>query len=918
VGRGKNTFQPVNASAFGGGRPDHEIEGVSIIDPDVPPDIGSETHRRRLAEYVHGNTGRFDVTVSLSDKCSCGHRHEMHNKGHECTVADCKCKKHIPSGGSFTDMHGNITVQSDRPPRGSLAEREIVINGLLRHEVGHEKLTDKNSFFLFNKELNKLRQNKQEISADQIFKIWNSIEDGRMEGVIRAETPGAYRFISGMNLLFKRVGAVEKIDNEYKVLLDDNIDYKPTDANGKKFKIVTENGRKLVVIPAGAEISCWNKHPFSLKKQMSAALLAESLPEYEVGEVHPKVRDCLDECQEHIDAALSGNTSDSIARAYAIHRIMRKHGLIDEDLTQEERDEIIEKMKEMKKLMEEMGEQQQSPPEDGQQQQGDGQPQKPQNGLPGPPCGGGGDEEGEEGDGSGQPGGSGSGGQEDGQQSGSGQPGGGGDELDENSAGGDQDDSDMPDSLRKALENGVDPNSLDNEQSSGGGGSDGDQEDGDQDGQGSSGGGGSDGDQEDGDGDQDVKGSSGGGGSDGDQEDGDQDGKGSKGGKDGDQDGEDGDGDQDGKGSKGGKDGDQDGDQAGQDENKGPDGDDKKSGGKKGSKDPSGGFNPQSTVPKEDRMRHEKEGRGSVSEKELKDMKKNAEQALTDDKNKQQAINNRDHTNNRFEADHYKLDVGKAIPQRELANSYARHGGALTDEQGELAQMGQQLARKLKKIKTEAKADTKRRKSGRLDTRAFSRGLAGDDRVYYRKGKSIELDMEIDVNMDRSGSIGGEETKNQYRMAKMLANAAQATKIPITIYGWDGGGGNVTHYAYKERHSNDLKAIDSLFQTGGGGTPTQEGIRLSRRRLANSKASDKMMVVLTDGESNDQHSTLAQVQAARSEGIRVIALGLADGCNPRMMEEQFGAGNWQIIQKFTDAPRIVGGLIEQAAEAMRQ
>src|SRR5690606_17842434 len=149
----------------------------------------------------------------------------------------------------------------------------------------------------------------------------------------------------------------------------------------------------------------------------------------------------------------------------------------------------------------------------------------------------------------------------------------------------------------------------------------------------------------------------------------------------------------------------------------------------------------QRPLPKEAVQKSEREGKGSVSDSELEEMKKEAKQNLESDKAQQIEDDMRNIRKGRIEGDQYQFKSNESVvSQGTLADGARQHGEALPDEQGELHSLGRQLAMKLKRIKTEARAPTRRRMTGRLDSRAYSRGLAGDPKIYERKGRNIEMD----------------------------------------------------------------------------------------------------------------------------------------------------------------------------------
>jgi hypothetical protein len=807
-------------------------DGYNVIIASTPGDIGSEAHRSRLEAYARSRLARSDISLTLSHFCAaCRHEYEDHSN-HGCRGdaselsrgGGCGCNKYHPGGGSFTDMRGNITIQSDVPPDGSLPEREIAMRGLLRHELCHEIYTDQGTFDAFVEELKKMNGDGKEITAKQLKMIWNILEDGMIEERERYLNPGSYTYISGLNRVYPRVGKTTTLEEDMRVPAPEG--YTAEDARGNPLTNVIEEEdpmtgemRKVLIVPAGTEISPWGEKPLSLQQQAEAALLAEAVPEFEPGALHPDVQAALDECMDDIDLAVRGNSADCIARAYEVHKVMRKHGLMREDLTDEEREMIQE-------LSEAMGQLQATAPEgDPGQGQGQGQgggqgPLQPANGMP--PSGGG--------------------------------------------------DGEMSDELREQLESGQSgggkPGEEEGEEGGSGGGENSKKGDDKSEGQGDS-----SGSSDNGDSSQNSK---------------------------------------DGSGGQRQPQVDSDGKVAGQEGQEGP---------SQGGGDAYGGHDPSAPLPKSAREDAEKSGRGRMSDEQLKEALRKAEKDLEGDSKRQSASDKARVRKGQIEANEYQLpDNQRAVSQSDITKAVRNQGAkALPQEQGELQKLGRKLSRRLDKIKHESIGSRRYQRRGTIDPRRLTKVMNFDDRVFEQRGRKMDVDLEIDISIDRSGSVTGDAdaNTNQYRMAKMCAYAAKTAKVPISIYGWSGDGGwtGARHFAYKESHSDDVTGVDGLFQTGGGSTPTAEGIGFSRARLRRSKAGQKVMVVVTDGAANDVETAREQVERARKDGIKVVGLafGLGSGVSAESMDSTFGRDNWKPIAEYTDAPGIVASIIEKAA-----
>jgi hypothetical protein len=762
------------------------VEGIRLIRPEDPGHIGSRAHLMRLSQYARGRTNRTDVSVSFNGSCGkCGHSIENHPEGQECTVADCQdCKYYIPNGQSYTDMRGSISVQSDSPPDQGLGAREIAINALLRHEVCHELYTNPQAAHDFFQGLQRMAQNGQAGSSRTMKDIWNILEDGMIETRERQEMPSSYRFISAWNKINPRVGREYTAREEEIYSIPDDYQqqgYVPEDADGNPLKIERREGNLVVVVPPGTNMCSWGNKPIYPHMQIRSALLAGALPEFEVGDLHPAVQAAFNECQPHIEAAITGNTADCIQRAQEIQKILVDHQLVfdpeEEKAINDAFQKMLEKLGPMVNDFQDPGDQgEQGPqPQNGGSGGSWGQPQfgPPQSGAAG-----GGDQDSEQ--------------QEDGSGDGSGgQP-------------GEQQGDDSGSGSGAGSEPGSDQGS--GSDSSGSGSADAGTQ----------------------------------------------------------------------RGGTGGGD--------------------------------SSYHNP---VSAEQMRKNEQEAKGSTSDQEVEQMKKEAQRNLENDRAQQIATDNARINKGHIEADQYKFDDrSSAIPQSEVVAKARQRPEPLADERGEMKRQGARIAKIVRKLKAETVSKRKRRMTGRLDHRKLSRAMSGEPRIMERRGKKFDVDLEVDISIDLSGSMSDDRLTQSYRAAMAVAYACQEAEIPITIYGWKGWGGNAQHIALKEKHSDDLTGIAGMFSFAGGGTPTGEAIQLSRRRLANSEAKNRIAIVQTDGGANDPDSAKEQAELARKQGLELIGLGYQ--VDQETMSRQFGE-NWESIDTFERTYDVIAEIIEKAA-----
>jgi hypothetical protein len=735
--------------------------------------------------------------------------------------------------GSYTDMKGGVWVRdyAKEGDEGKMdpIDRVICIEGNAEHEGLHCRVTDPVIFEKFKKDAReraKKKGVKGGIEADQIWRIWNALEDGMIESYSRDNDAERYVYLYGLAKLDPVVSARE-LDKVAKYPAPKQ-GYHPTDARGKQLTLEPDGAYSA---PKGTPVSVWGDTPLGLAAQMDAAILTSALPQYRPGKMRPEVKKCLNECRPYIHAAVTGNTADCCDAARNIYAILKKHDLLP--------DVKIVNGSSMIMLPGGM-------PMPGDMGMQISAPQGMQFAMSGSGGGEEGEDEGEGGEGSDQKG----------QSAKNPMPG---------VKGAPQFGEDLSDAV------------------GGGGAGEEEGEEGDEEGEGAGAGG------EDEDENADEKDGAGAGDKESD-EDADEDDKGKDGkGKDGKGDSGDGADGADGQGKKGpytkGADG------------KGQQGSDKgdKDGNEiygAGGSSGAGGYNFNGDPVLDDE--EAEKSLNDIREKMKNKMDDLATQATQSSAQQKRAAGTR--------AIRWKTPPGQTLHRKEDMDQ-SRSTSALDNEAGKFTYAGRTLAQKMRQIKDRFEEPQTNLLYGRLDRRRLVRAAAGNPRVMKRVKIEEAGDIAIDVVFDLSGSTNGDRA-DQYRAGMMFGIAGQQTSIPVSIYG-----GDEDHYEFKRPDEKDLKGLKALFHAGGGGTPGARWVEFQRARLSLSKADHKWAFIITDGATFDPGEFRSQVLQANKEGIQVF--GLSYGCSKASMDNQFGPGNWALIEDYLQAPKIAWKLIEK-------
>ena len=168
--------------------------------------------------------------------------------------------------------------------------------------------------------------------------------------------------------------------------------------------------------------------------------------------------------------------------------------------------------------------------------------------------------------------------------------------------------------------------------------------------------------------------------------------------------------------------------------------------------------------------------------------------------------------------------------------------------------------------------------SGRVDGKSLSRMPTGAI-CAKRIEKNDEADLNLTVLVDLSGSMSGYRLTHSKKACTILQEVCRDLKIPISILGFQDsfkGRVNIHHFgnaAMKGRYAH----MGIVNMTAGGGTPMGEALGYMPKFLQKQTETDKLLIVITDGEPNGG-SELSKIMVNRiSNDAKVYGLAIGDG-----------------------------------------
>jgi cobalamin biosynthesis protein CobT len=193
-------------------------------------------------------------------------------------------------------------------------------------------------------------------------------------------------------------------------------------------------------------------------------------------------------------------------------------------------------------------------------------------------------------------------------------------------------------------------------------------------------------------------------------------------------------------------------------------------------------------------------------------------------------------------------------------------------------------------------------RGGKLDTKRLHTALLPQSRLFKRTTEERNVDTAVQLLLDRSGSMDG--PRIEVARAAMLSAA-------LAIESIDGCSVAAAAFPFVHRILRfGERAARNAVRFGinaDGGTPLTEALWAVGEDLHNRPESRKLLVVMTDGQPNNQTSAKATIRALRSIGIEVIGIGI----QIESIEHLFGSDDYEVINSLAEFPRRLLTLLER-------
>lgn len=177
-------------------------------------------------------------------------------------------------------------------------------------------------------------------------------------------------------------------------------------------------------------------------------------------------------------------------------------------------------------------------------------------------------------------------------------------------------------------------------------------------------------------------------------------------------------------------------------------------------------------------------------------------------------------------------------------------------------------------------------KSGKFCVDRYCKKRGTTLEVFTKIKEKTKKDSAVCILADCSGSMGGRKIEQEKIILAVLAEALAKVGIPFKVITFCDTGDAVVHHHYVNYRNSRTERAALMTITCNGNNFDGYSIRYAIEDLKKQKATNKLLIIISDGQPNPLHSVSdpvgdtrdAVIEARRSQNVRVcgIALGVSE------------------------------------------
>lgn len=182
---------------------------------------------------------------------------------------------------------------------------------------------------------------------------------------------------------------------------------------------------------------------------------------------------------------------------------------------------------------------------------------------------------------------------------------------------------------------------------------------------------------------------------------------------------------------------------------------------------------------------------------------------------------------------------------------------------------------------------------------------------------NVRMPLNFGMVLDRSGSMSGEKIRRLRDAVKQIVDRMEPSDY-ISIVAFDSSTKTLVPSSTAQDKGHIKRQIDSL--SAGSTTEMAPALRAGLAEVKKKQGPDRIsrLLLLTDGQPTDsEHDSVRMGEAAGREGIPIIALGLGDDWNEKLLQEIAGRTGPDGVVDYIATPQDTDRIFQEVWQRMQ-
>ena len=199
-----------------------------------------------------------------------------------------------------------------------------------------------------------------------------------------------------------------------------------------------------------------------------------------------------------------------------------------------------------------------------------------------------------------------------------------------------------------------------------------------------------------------------------------------------------------------------------------------------------------------------------------------------------------------------------------------------------------------------------------IDVDAYIQDVCGSQQGMYYTCEERTRGLDIVIGIDCSGSMGYSDLEAcRVMCGTLLTSVEKLPSINMQFVSWCGNSGDEDEIGSLHVRIHKTRKDIEYITNDGGGTPTGEAHQYIDDMLKQSKSTQKVVIMMTDGCPNNEETTELAVKQSRQKGNNVygVLLGTYSDADT-VMKQIYGKQNFTVCENMEQTSNTITKLVK--------